>query len=314
MLLALAGSLFPPQADGPALRVAIVQGGSPCPQTHCQNENRRIFESHLELTQTIAAGSVDLVVWAENSMGTPYEPEGSDAVRNAITEEANRIGAYFLVSGTRREGTTQFRNVNILFSPDVGKVGEYGKNHPVPFGEYVPLRGLLGFIPQLDQVPRDMVRGGEPVVFPLDEGTLGSVISFEGAFIRSILPIVDAGAEVLVLASNESSYGVSPASDQLIGMTRVNAAAVGQDLVHAAITGSSTFIAADGSVGERTGLFEETVLYGTVQYRAAGPTFYTRFGDLLLYAAFVGLVVAVAWPGEAGSFESLRPRSRAGSV
>ena len=314
MLLVLAGSLFPPSADGLAMRVAIVQGGSPCPQKHCQNENQRIFESHLELTQTITPGSVDLVVWAENSTGPPYEPEGSDAVRNAITEEANRLGAYFLVSGTRREGATQFRNVNILFSPDVGKVGEYGKSHPVPFGEYVPLRSLLGFIPQLDQVPRDMVRGGEPVVFPLDDGILGSVISFEGAFIRSIRPVVDAGAEVLVVASNESSYGVSPASDQLIGMTRVNAAAVGQDLVHAAITGRSTFIAADGTVGERTGLFEETVLFGTVQYRTAGPTFYSRFGDLLLYAAFVGLVIAVAWPGESRNVDSLRPRSRSGSA
>ena len=313
MLLVLAGALFPPRADGEVLRVAIVQGGSPCPQTRCQNENQRIFEQHLELTQTIPAGSVDLVVWPENSTGPPYEPEGSDAVRNALIEEADRIGAYFLVSGTRREGTTQFRNVNVLLSPDGVKVGEYAKSHPVPFGEYVPLRSLLGFIPQLERVPRDMIRGGDPVVFPLDDGTLGSVISFEGAFIRSISSVVDAGAEVLVVATNESSYGVTSASDQLIGMTRVNAAAVGQDLVHAAITGKSTFITADGSVGEKTDLLEETVLYGRVQYRSAGPTFYSRFGDLLLYAAFLGLVVAVVWPGESRSIDA-KPQSRAGAT
>jgi apolipoprotein N-acyltransferase len=94
----------------------------------------------------------------------------------------------------------------------------------------------------------------------------------------------------------------------------VNAAAVGQDLVHAAITGRSTFITADGTVGERTGLFEETVLFGTVQYRTAGPTFYSRFGDLLLYVAFVGLVIAVVWPGESRNVDSLRPRSRSGSA
>ena len=313
MLLVLAGALFPPRADGEVLRVAIVQGGSPCPQTRCQNENQRIFEQHLELTQTIPAGSVDLVVWPENSTGPPYEPEGSDAVRNALIEEADRIGAYFLVSGTRREGTTQFRNVNVLLSPDGVKVGEYAKSHPVPFGEYVPLRSLLGFIPQLERVPRDMIRGGDPVVFPLDDGTLGSVISFEGAFIRSISSVVDAGAEVLVVATNESSYGVTSASDQLIGMTRVNAAAVGQDLVHAAITGKSTFITADGTVGEKTDLLEETVLYGRVQYRSAGPTFYSRFGDLLLYAAFLGLVVAVVWPGESRSIDA-KPQSRAGAA
>ncbi len=48
-------------------------------------------------------------------------------------------------------------------------------------------------------------------------------------------------------------------------MAKVNAAAVGQDLILAAITGKSTFITADGHVGEKTDLLEETVLYGEVQ-------------------------------------------------
>ena len=65
---------------------------------------------------------------------------------------------------------------------------------------------------------------------------------------------------MMVVATNESSFGDGPASDQLIGMVRVSAAAIGQDLAHAAITGKSTFIEADGSVGEKTPLFEATVL------------------------------------------------------
>ena len=51
LLLVMAGVLFPPHTDGETITVAIVQGGSPCPQTHCQNENQRIFERHLELTR-----------------------------------------------------------------------------------------------------------------------------------------------------------------------------------------------------------------------------------------------------------------------
>ena len=83
-------------------------------------------------------------------------------VRREIIEEARRLEAYILISGTRIVGTDEFLNVNVLYSPDGVKVGEYLKRHPVPFGEYVPLRGLLDFIPQLDQVPRDMIRGNEP--------------------------------------------------------------------------------------------------------------------------------------------------------
>jgi apolipoprotein N-acyltransferase len=300
LLLAIAGSLFAPSADGATIRVAIVQGGSPCPGTHCQNEARRIYEQHLALTETIPAGSADLVIWAENSTTAPYEPENNDAVRAAIIEQASRIGASFLVSGTRTVGDDEFVNVNVLFSPEGVKIGEYHKLHPVPFGEYVPLRGLLGFVPQLDQVPRDMIPGTGAVVFPFEEGTLGSVISFEGAFARNMRLIASAGSQVMVVATNEASYGVSPASDQLIGMVQVNAAAIGQDVAHAAITGKSTFVQADGSRGESTELLEETVLHGELQMRTAGPTMFTRFPFLALILAVLGIIAAFAWPGEGG--------------
>ncbi|MEN8234848.1 MAG: apolipoprotein N-acyltransferase [Actinomycetota bacterium] len=300
LLIGVVGGLFPPRADGEQLRVAIVQGGSPCPMVHCQNENQRIFEQHLSWTQTIPEGGAHLVVWAENSTGSPYEPEGNESVRAAIIEEAGRIGAYFLVSGTRRVEPDGFLNVNMLYSPEGVKIGEYAKQHPVPFGEFVPLRSLLGFIPQLDQVPRDMVRGAEPVVFPMTQGNLGSVISFEGAFTRSIRAVADIGSQLMVVATNESSYGDAPASDQFVDMTRVNAAAIGQDLVHAAITGKSTFITAAGVVGETTGLYEEAVLYGDVAMRSAGPTLFTRYPNWAMLLVLVGVAAALFWPGEGG--------------
>ncbi len=317
VLLGVSGMLFPPRADGQPLHVAIVQGGSPCPMVHCQNENQRIFESHLKWTETIPDDGADLVVWAENSTGAPFDPESNETVKAAIIAQAGRIGAYFLVSGTRRVEPDGFLNVNMFYSPEGVKIGEYAKQHPVPFGEYVPLRSLLGFIPQLDQVPRDMVRGSEPVVFPMvfsadgrtTQWHLGSVISFEGAFPRSIHSISDAGSQLMVVATNESSYGDTAASDQLIDMTRVNAAAVGQDLVHAAITGKSTFITAAGAVGETTDVFAEGVLYGEVAMRSAGPTLFTRFPNWMTLLAILGLVGALLWPGE-GGLEALAGRHR----
>ena len=205
----------------------------------------------------------------------------------------------------------------MFYSPEGVKIGEYAKQHPVPFGEYVPLRSMLGFIPQLDQVPRDMVRGTEPVVFPMtlsDDGEqtqwqLGSVISFEGAFPRSVHAVADAGSQLVVVATNESSYGETATSDQLIDMTKVNAAAIGQDLVHAAITGKSTFITAAGSVGETTEVFTEGVIYGDVAMRSAGPTVFTRFPNWVTLLAIIGLVGALLWPGE-GGLKSLAGRHR----
>ena len=298
LLIVLAGSLIPPSADGPVLRVAIVQGNSPCPQTHCQNERQRIYESHLDLTRSIQRGSVDLVVWPENSTGGLFEPEGNLDVRAAIAAEATRLEAYFLVSGTRSVSADEFLNVNMMYDPAGRKIGEYAKRHPVPFGEYVPLRDLLDFIPQLDEVPRDMARGEQAVVFSLPQGVVGTVISFEGAFPRRLRSEVNAGAEVLIIATNESTWGMSEAADQFIGLTRVNAAAFGQDLVHAAITGKSVLIGADGSLSETTGLLTREILFGEVNMRTAGRTLYARFGDWLLFVAMAAAVAAAAIPGE----------------
>jgi len=92
-------------------------------------------------------------------------------------------------------------------------------------------------------------------------------------------------------------------------MTRVNAAAVGQDLVHAAITGRSTFVTADGSVGEKTALYEEAVIYGNMAMRSAGPTIFTRFPHWPTLLGVAALLFALFWPGE-GGIEDLVGRRR----
>ncbi|MGI9666132.1 MAG: apolipoprotein N-acyltransferase [Acidimicrobiia bacterium] len=294
-LLVIAGAFLSPSPAAQVWRTAIVQGGSPCPQTRCQNENERIYERHIELTKEIPEGSVEYVIWPENSTGTPYEPENNDAVRNEIIEQARRLDAYILVSGTRLEGDQQFYNVNILYSPQGVKVGEYLKRHPVPFGEFVPLRGLFDFVPQLDRVPRDMVRGTEPIVFTTEQGVLGSLISFEGSFARSMRSTARAGAELMTVTTNTSTYGKSPATDQAIAMVRVNASAAGLDTAYASITGKSTFLQANGDRGRSTEQLEEQVLYGTLQFNADVPTLWVRFGDVLAWVAMIaGLLAVVA--------------------
>lgn len=313
VMLTTGGVLFAPSADGDPLQVAIVQGGSPCPGTHCQNEKMLIYSSHLELTRSIPDGSVDLIVWPENSLGTPFEPDGNPDVDDALSAEAERLGAYFVASGTRSAGPENFFNVNTVYAPNGAKVGEYLKRHPVPFGEYVPLRSTLDFIPQLEAVPRDMIRGDGPVVFETPRGILGTVISFEGAFSRLVRSEAQIGAQLMVIATNEASFGSGAASDQLIGLAKVNAAAVGQDVVHAAITGKSTFISASGQIGETTELFEETVLQGRVRFRTDGPTLFTRFGDWLALVAIAGAIAAGLVPGE-GLPERRRQAQRASAA
>ncbi len=154
-----------------------------------------------------------------------------------------------------------------------------------------------------------MIRGDGPVVFEADWGPLGSVISFEGAFARIMRGPVREGARLVVVATNNSSYGFGPASDQFIGMTRMHAAALGVDVVHAALTGKSTIIKESGSVGTTTELFADAVLTDQVRVRASGPTLYTRFGEwphVLAIAWLIGTLIRAIPAGRSTYAENRR--------
>jgi apolipoprotein N-acyltransferase len=289
----LAGWIWMPEANGPTWQVAIVQGGSPCPGSECPDEKQLIYQSHLALTRTLPPDTYDLVVWGENSVGGRFEPTSNPEVAIQLSSEAQRLNSYLMISGTRGDGPDAFINANLLISPEGQAIGEYRKRHPVPFGEYVPLREYIDWIPQLEQVPRDMVRGDRPVVFETSEGTIGSVISFEGAFAREIRAVAKLGAQLLTVNTNESSFGVSPASDQLIGMVRVWAAENGIEVAVAAITGKSALIAADGTIKGTSDLFTEGILVGELNWRSGGRTVYTRYGDWLQVLMFLGIPIAL---------------------
>jgi apolipoprotein N-acyltransferase len=235
---------------------------------------------------------VFLVVWSEGSTGSfNADPVQNPEIGAAIAAEARRIGAWFLVGSDRPVSETHWINANVVFNPDGEIVGEYQKQHPVPFGEYIPWRPVFEWIPELDQVPRDMIPGDGPVVFDLGEGMrLGSVISFEGGFSRYPLQHIRAGANVIVVATNEGSYGVTPGSDQFIGMTRMRAAELGVNVVHAAVTGRSTVIEPSGRLGDQTGLGTQEIIYGPIQGQIE-TTIYARTGDIvMIVVALLGLV------------------------
>jgi apolipoprotein N-acyltransferase len=292
--LVVVGAAVPSRADGREVRVAIVQGNTPCPGTRCPDERYRTYQNHVRLTRQLAPGGLDLVVWPEGSMGGfNADPINSAEVRAELAAEVARLGAVLLAGTDRPLDDAHWVNANIVFDQTGSIVGEYRKRHPVPFGEYIPARRLFSWIEALDAVPRDMIPGHGPVVFDLGFGPFGSVISFEGSFSRYARDAARSGAVLLVVATNQGSYPLSDASDQLIAMTRMRAAELGVDVVHAAVTGRSTLITEGGVTGRRTPLAEEDVVIGTVRMREAGSTLYTLLGDWVQLSAVAGLAVVV---------------------
>jgi len=282
--------------------VTIVQGSTPCPFEHCPpNERLRTFEQHLELTRSLEPGTAGLVVWPEGSTGsTNADPVLNEGIREEIATEARRLSSRMVIGGDRILSETEWVNANVYFNAEGEIVDEYWKQHPVPFGEYIPARPLFDWIPALDRVPRDAIRGDGPVL--MDE--VGSVISFEGGFSRYALETRRAGAEVIVVNTNTASYGLTPASDVWIGMTRMRAVELGVPVIHAAVTGKSTVIDPFGETGPVTGLGTMEVLQD--EYGGARDTPFTAIGNLVMYlAALVGLLTwaRVRWLVGSGAMQ-----------
>ena len=271
------------QLETSELNITIVQGNSPCPgaKNRCSNERQKIYDSHLVQTQSLE-GNFDLVVWPESSTGFNNDPGIHSRVQNDISTEALRLDSYFLIGGDRPVQKEYFENYGIFINREGEIVDQYLKQHPVPFGEYIPFRKYLEWIPPLALVPRDMIRGDGQKIFMVNDTKISTVISFEGSFQRYIRNSVLDGAELVVILTNQASYGESGMSDQFILMSRANAISNERPIVHAAITGKSAFIDHNGKVISKTELFETTTLNEKLEVRQT-ETPYSKYGNYLNY-------------------------------
>jgi len=146
----------------------------------------------------------------------------------------------------------------VLWQPGHGPVFAYAKQRPAPFGEYVPLRGLVRLLSsQVERVRVDMLPGTRPAIVPVEVPWLGrtvpvaTVIRFEVAFDEVVREAVRNGAELLVVATNSASLGCMPESTQQLAMSRQHAVEHGRADVQISTVGVSAVIGPDSAVKQR---------------------------------------------------------------
>jgi apolipoprotein N-acyltransferase len=277
--------------SGEQLRVAAVQGGGEQGTSALEVPSSLVTERHLEATRTIPDDAdLDLVLWPENTIDVSVF-DGS-AVYDAIVAEADRLDAPFAV------GVTEDPRINsqILVSPGGDIVGKYVKVRRVPFGEYVPLRGLLEAIgAPIEQIGRDATAGTDPAYVDLPDGTrLSVVISWEVFFAGRAREGVKAGAEAILNPTNGASYTGTIVQTQQVASSRLRAIETGRWVVQAAPTGFTAIVDADGNVRQRTAVSEQRVVVDTIELRS-GRTWYTNLGDGPFIVALLVLLGASLW-------------------
>jgi apolipoprotein N-acyltransferase len=229
-----------------------------------------VFANHVAATHDLAAAvragtapKPDLVIWPENS--SDMDPFGHLPVEFAIDAAVDDIGAPTLVGAVLDAGPKHVRNVGIVWTPGKGPGEFYTKRHPVPFGEYLPLRPLVtALISRLDRVPRDFEAGHRPGVLDLGTTRIGDVICFEIAYDDLVRDVVRDGGRLLVVQTNNATYGRTGQPEQQLAITRLRAVEHGRAVVVAATSGISAVIAPDGGLRHRTGEFTREVTVSAV--------------------------------------------------
>jgi apolipoprotein N-acyltransferase len=306
--------LFAPNgsATGDVLSVAVVQGGGRQGTSALEVPSSLVTQRHLEATATIGIDrDVDFVLWPENTIdvddqrSTPeFEDFSNSPIRDAVAAEAARLDAPIAVGiteDTRVEdpASSRYTNAQVVVTPDGEIVSRYDKVRRVPFGEYVPFRGVLEKISSaVDQVG-EAVAGTErafldlPATDDAPSVRMATVISWEVFFGgRAREGVVD-GATVIINPTNGASYTGTIVQTQQVASSRLRAIETGRWVIQAAPTGFSAIIDADGTVLQRTAVSEQRVLYADVPLRT-GSTWYRTIGDGPFIVLF-GLVFAASW-------------------
>ncbi|MFS0704599.1 apolipoprotein N-acyltransferase [Cellulomonas sp. 179-A 9B4 NHS] len=301
-------------AEAGTLRTGAVQGNVPEPgRLDAFGQRRQVLDNHVAGTRAlldrVAPGELDVVLWPEN--GSDIDPQVDAEAAGLIDAAARDVGAPMLVGTVEYPESGGRYNTAVLWEPGTGVVATYSKQRPAPFAEYIPMRGFVRhFSSAVDLVTRDMIPGTEPGVVPLASERLGrtvligDVICFEVAYDGIVREAVREGGEVLVVQTNNASFGWTDESTQQLAMSRLRAIEHGRATVQISTVGVSAVIAPNGAVVQSTGLFTAAQLVATLPLRTS-LTPATRLGE---WPAWVvdGLAVCVVVAGAVGAYRLRR--------
>lgn len=239
-------------ADSGRLRVSVVQGNVPQEIKWETVARDKIIELYLRLTELAAYERPSLIVWPEAAF-PGYINRDREAVR--IRALAAELKTPILVGAPYFYTAANITNSAILILPEgQAKEVHYDKINLVPFGEYIPLKGIFGWLAPYAYTlgVSDFMMGRDYTVFHLGEDFRFSVlICFEDVFPEMARRFVTGGADFLTVITNDAWFGYSSAPFQHLQASVFRAVENGVSLVRSANTGVSAFIEPNGKILER---------------------------------------------------------------
>lgn len=276
------------QPNGPPVKVAVVQGNVSLADKWEPAQRDSILQRYLSLSAPEL--DRDLIVWPEAAL--PFFLDGlPDEFWHTLQQHPADF-VFGVLERVTQDGSVKSYNSVVALS---SKRTLYRKQHLVPFGEFLPLPSMLGWIIEYLKIPMSDFSAWQRPQQPVSVAgvSAGVSICYEDAFLEEMRQTLPAAA-LLINVSEDSWFGDSLAPHQRLDMARMRAQENGRPMIRAGNTGVSAIIDHTGRTLARSQQFVPAVLRGSVQ-PMKGTTPFVRLGSWPIVVFCIALIVANAF-------------------
>lgn len=283
-------------STGESIELTLVQGNIGQERKWRPETIAETLQTYLQLS--LESAPSDLVIWPETAVPA-FASQVEASFLNPLERRLKSSGSQLLLGIPLREADGRYYNALLLLGDT--RRAHYAKRHLVPFGEYLPLQGLIGPLVDWLRIPMSAFSPGEkgPPLMWLSGHPAALSICYEDVFGDETIAALPQ-AQFLVNASNDAWFGDSLAPHQHLQIARMRALETGRWMARVTNTGISALIDHQGRVVQRSEQFVAQALRGAIDLRE-GATPYARGGMLPLLILWGGLCVLL-WllPGGLG--------------
>lgn len=257
---------------GDPLATAVVQAGDvrhtfAAGISSINPKNQRVVDALTREHAALDNANLDLIIWPENSLDSDPDAPGNAWLGTARDLLLTTVGDATVFAGQNDHNADGDLTNAIGIYAHGERTGTLTKKKLVPFGEFFPYPKLLGWVPSA-QLIGHFVPGDGPGAVPVGNHLVGAVICYESAFSSMVSQALATNAGVLVVSTNNASFGDTAMAKQHLSMSRLRAVEYGRPVVHASLSGPSAFITPDGFMSDPTGYLQGAAITEQLQPRS----------------------------------------------
>ncbi len=274
-----------PDGEERTVRVAVIQGNVDSHEKWGSEANAKTKQAYGDMTRQAAAEGAELIIWPETAF--PNDISGNCWQRRFVSELAIECNVTIMVGAFYYDDDGNNYNALYLVEPD-GTFHEnfYAKRRLVPFGEYMPMREFFStLIPPLAEIAmldNDLAAGEDSKLFDTEYGKIGSLICFDSIYETLTIDSARDGANLIVLATNDSWFYDSAGVYQHQAQAQLRAIESGRAIARAANTGISTIITPEGELIGWVDPLVDGYAVADIPIKES-KTLYTVVGNLFVY-------------------------------